>query len=438
MPIDASIPLQTNKPPDPLAAATRAYTLKAAMQQAQMGDFELHDQLTLRDASGMPDVKNPDGTMNIGALLGHVTGKVSPKTTLTLTAAAQQQEQYKRQQQEYKVKQQETLFKMGADPAASIWTEYQQDSAKVGPEKAWEIALPKTEALRQQLNQATGLNLPALNDPAHLENFARHSQSFIKNQMRANQPETPHESRIAAAAEKRNTISEEKTQAGISGKGALSDDALNMAADQYLAGDSTAVQGYARNAKMKATLTNKIAERAKAKGMSGEDVAAKVAEFQGIKAGERSAGTRTAQVGMAVNEAQRMIPLALSASEEASRTGIKSLNDMQQAVQKGTASPALRRFVAANNSLVNVYSRAVSPTGTPTVSDKDHAREVLSTGFSKGDYKAAVEQLQKEMEAAQASPGDVRKEFRQAVTGKSESKGKRKVYNPSTGKIELQ
>jgi hypothetical protein len=240
--------------------------------------------------------------------------------------------------------------------------------------------------------------------------------------------------------ERRVKATEDKNAAGMTGKGALSQDALNMAADQYLAGDSTAAQGYARNAQMKSQLTNAIAARAKAKGMSGEDVAAKVAEFQGIKAGERSAGTRTAQVGMAVAEAQRMIPLALDASEKASRLGIKSLNDIQQAVQKGTASPELRKFVAANNSLVNVYSRAVSPTGTPTVSDKDHAREVLSTGFSKGDYKAAVEQLQAEMQAAQASPGDVRKEFRQAVTGKdkTETKAKRKVYNPATGKIEEQ
>lgn len=223
MPIDASIPLQTNKPPDPLAAATRAYTLKAAMQQAQMGDFELHDQLTLRDASGMPDVKNPDGTMNIGALLGHVTGRVSPKTTLTLTAAAQQQEQYKRQQQEAKIKMHEAFIKASADPMASIYTQYQQDSQKVGPEKAWEIAQPKTEALRQQLSQTfTGMNLQPMKSPDQLAQAASHSQAFIKNQMRANQPETPHELKTDAIGQERNRIAADKaaksTATDVAGK----------------------------------------------------------------------------------------------------------------------------------------------------------------------------------------------------------------------------
>jgi hypothetical protein len=434
MPLDPSIPLSATKPPDPLESAARIFTIKAAMQQAQMGDYELHDQLTLRDASGMPDVKNPDGTMNIGALLGHVTGKVSPKTMITLTSAAQQQQQFQQQQQKQKQDQMQAFFKASADPMASIYTEFQKDSKDVGPEKAWEIAQPKTEALRTQLSQTfQGMNLQPMKSPDQLQEAARHSQSYLQQQLKA--PDRALKEREVQARERSVAVQEKKADAGISGKGALSEDALNMAADQYLAGDSTAAQGYARNAQMKSQLTNKIAERAKSKGMSGEDVAAKVAEFQGIKAGERSAGTRTAQVGMAVNEAQRMIPLALDASEKASRSGIKSFNDIQQAVQKGTASPDLRKFVAANNSLVNVYSRAVSPTGTPTVSDKDHAREVLSTGFSKGDYKAAVDQLQKEMEAAQASPGDVRKEFRKAVTGKEEGP-KRKKYNPTTDKFE--
>lgn len=440
MPIDAQIPLQGNTPPDPLASAARIFTIKAAMQQAQMGDYELHDQLTLRDASGMPDVKNQDGSMNIPALLGHVTGKVSPKTMLTLTDAAQKQEQYKAQQQKQKQEQMQAFFKASADPMASIYTEYKTDSEKIGPEKAWEIAQPKTEALRTQLSQTfQGMNLQPMTKPDQLEAAARHSEQFVKNQMKSTQPETPHESRMASAAERRVSDAEKKTDAGISGKGSLSPEAVKVAVEQYRAGDSTAAQGYARNAQMKSQFQNELAKQLKADGKSGKDQAAAIAEFQGIKAGERSLGTRTAQAGMAVAEAQRMVPLALDASEKASRSGVKSLNDIQQAIQKGTASPDLRRFVAANNSLINVYARAVSPTGTPTVSDKDHARDVLSTAFSKGDYKAAVEQLQKEMAAAQASPGDVRKDFREAVAGKDKpEKGKRKVYNPATGKIEEQ
>ena len=72
---------------------------------------------------------------------------------------------------------------------------------------------------------------------------------------------------------------------------------------------------------------------------------------------------------------------------------------------------------------------------------RQETKAALAERDKSADNSAALEQLQAEMQAAQASPGDVRKEFRQAVTGKeqkSETKGKRKVYNPATGKIEEQ
>lgn len=210
MPLDPNIPLQSGKnQQDPLESASRIFMLKSAMQQSKMGDYELQDQLTLRDASGMPDVKNQDGTMNIPALLGHVTGKVSPKTMLTLTDAAQKQEVFKQQQQKAKQDQMQAFVKASADPMASIYTEYKTDAAKVGPEKAWEIAQPKAEALRQELSQTfKGMNLQPMKSPDQLEAAARHSETALKQQMRATQPETPHEARLSSAAERRAAAAE--------------------------------------------------------------------------------------------------------------------------------------------------------------------------------------------------------------------------------------
>lgn len=206
--------------------------------------------------------------------------------------------------------------------------------------------------------------------------------------------------------------------ASMAGAGALSDDALTMAAEQFLAGDSTAVQGYARNADMKAKLTNKIAEVAKSKGMGGADVAAKVAEFQGMKAGERTLGTRTANIEMAVSEAKNMAPLALTASEKVNRTEYPTLNKVILAAEKGTGDENAVRLGIAVNSLINIYARAINPTGVPTVSDKDHARELLSAAWSKGQIRAGVDQLMQEMSAAQKSPGQVREDMRGAIAGR--------------------
>jgi hypothetical protein len=212
----------------------------------------------------------------------------------------------------------------------------------------------------------------------------------------------------------------------LTGEGALTSDALDLAVDQYLAGDTSAAQGYARNAAMKAKFQNRLATRAKEKNMSGKDIAAAVAEFQGLKAGERALGTRQAQVDMPVEEAMNLAPLALQASAELKRTGIKKVNDLYEAALASTSSPELRRLAGATNALINVYARAVSPTGAPTVSDKDHAREVLDKGFADGDYQAAVDQLQKEMGAAQKAPSQVKRRMREEFTGKKETGGQKR------------
>ena len=88
-----------------------------------------------------------------------------------------------------------------------------------------------------------------------------------------------------------------------------------------------------------------------------------------------------------------------------------------QAVEKGTASPELRKFVAANTSFINAYARAINPQGVGTVADKEHAREMLDVAFSKGDYTAVISQLKAEIAAAKASPGTVKTEMRERFTG---------------------
>lgn len=158
------------------------------------------------------------------------------------------------------------------------------------------------------------------------------------------------------------------------------------------------------------------------KGAARGDVApvemlANQAEFMGEKAGQRTLGTRTANIEMAATEAQALSGLALKASEGWKRTGMKSLNDVEKAVQSRTASPELRQFVAANTSFINAYARAINPQGVGTVADKEHAREMLEVGFSKGDYAAAIKQLQAEIGAATASPGTVKESMRERFTG---------------------
>ena len=194
-------------------------------------------------------------------------------------------------------------------------------------------------------------------------------------------------------------------------------------AGQYLAGDKSVFQNVGRGsqgAENIIRLRRAVQAEAERRKMKPDEIAARMAEFEGIKAGERTLGNRTANIEMAVTEAQQMAPLALTASENVDRTKIPTLNAALLAAEKGMGDENVVRLGVATNSLINIYARAISPTGVPTVSDKDHARELLASAWAKGQYRAGVDQLMKELQAARRAPGQVRSEFRSAVTGAEE------------------
>jgi hypothetical protein len=134
---------------------------------------------------------------------------------------------------------------------------------------------------------------------------------------------------------------------------------------------------------------------------------------------------------MAATEAASLADLAKQASGKVDRTQFKVFNDIMQAGQKATASPELRAFTASNTSLINAYARAINPQGVGTVADKEHARDMLSTGFSKGDYNAAIDQLMQEIAAARRSPGTVKQEMRDRFTGKEPAPGAAAAATPA-------
>ncbi|MDP9124032.1 MAG: hypothetical protein M3N82_05455 [Pseudomonadota bacterium] len=203
---------------------------------------------------------------------------------------------------------------------------------------------------------------------------------------------------------------------------ALDDDTKTFMAQQYLSGDKSVLGNLGRGVQGSRNileLRKEIVRQAKASGKDASEVSAALAEFEGLKAGERTAATRGANVEMAVSEASKFANLALDASKASSRTGFVPLNKVGQMVERGTGDTNIVTFDAANTSFINAYARAVSPSGTPTVEDKKHAREMLSTAQTNDQYAAVIGQLQKEMKAAQQAPGEVKGAMRDLHTGKS-------------------
>lgn len=207
-----------------------------------------------------------------------------------------------------------------------------------------------------------------------------------------------------------------------SASASLSSDALDTLADRTIAGDTSALTGLGYGeggAANRAAAQERITQKLKEQGLGGADLAAKIASFGGEKAGARTAGTREANVGMAVTEAQLFMPLALEASKLVPRTQFPTLNSILLSAEKGVGGENVVRLAVATNSLVNAYARAVTPSGIPTEGNQTRARELLDKAWGDGQYGAAIDQLSKEMTAAKQSPVQQQQEQAARISGRS-------------------
>lgn len=209
----------------------------------------------------------------------------------------------------------------------------------------------------------------------------------------------------------------QQSKPSIAGGGLLTPEALTFTAKQYLAGDRQAAQGYARNATARIALQNAIVDEAMKQGMSPKSVAAQMAEYAGTVAGSRTIGQRAANISLAATEAQEMLGIVKEASDQFKRTSFIPFNMALKAYETNTGSPEITNFGASLNALVNVYARAINPTGVPTVSDKEHARAVINSVQSPEQVDGVLNIIRRELEIAKKAPGTVREATRQSITG---------------------
>jgi hypothetical protein len=123
----------------------------------------------------------------------------------------------------------------------------------------------------------------------------------------------------------------------------------------------------------------------------------------GATASEKSLATQTAKMSTAATEANQMADIVRNLSNKVDRTEFPTLNAVQNAVSKGTGDQNIVKLNTSINALVNSYARAISPTGAPTVSDKNHAREVINSAYSQGQLGAILDVMQQEMGIAKSA-----------------------------------
>jgi hypothetical protein len=222
---------------------------------------------------------------------------------------------------------------------------------------------------------------------------------------------------VQAAINKRN---EDKGDA----EPTLDPDTLTTMAQQYLAGDKSVMQNLGRGAQGAANivaLRQAITKEAKAAGMTGPQIAAKMADYQGLTAGMRTSANISARVENAISEAKELAPLAIEAGRQVSRSGFLPFGKAQIMFDTQTNDPALKKFATANNGLVSAYAGAMARGQKPTVSDYDHARQILSAAQSQSAYEATVNQMFAEMAAASRAPQNVRSHLRDQIGGSAHS-----------------
>ncbi|WP_146126329.1 hypothetical protein [Burkholderia multivorans] len=210
---------------------------------------------------------------------------------------------------------------------------------------------------------------------------------------------------------------------GMGDDAKFSPEDLKFLAEQARAGDTSVYQNLGRGAqgaKNIIALRREVMRQEREVGGTGADIAAANAGFQGEKAAARTGATRAANIGMAVAEAQKTFPLVREASAALPRTEFPGVNRAMQAAQTGTGDPRVVALGTALNTSVNAYARAISPTGVPTVADKEHARELLSTASTPDQLNAVLSMMEKEMSAARQAPTEVQAQQKARISGRGE------------------
>lgn len=152
----------------------------------------------------------------------------------------------------------------------------------------------------------------------------------------------------------------------------------------------------------------------------------------GATAAERSLATQTAKMSTAANEANKMIDVVRNLSDKVNRTEYPTINAVSNAVSKGTGGTEIVQLNTSINALVNSYARAISPTGQPTVSDKNHAREVINSAYSTGQISAILDVMQQEMAIARKAAGTASTELRESRET-ARGRGSAAAVTPSAG-----
>jgi len=453
MAIDPSIPLQvqTPAPYDAIGQTAKVLQLKqmqaaadAAPMQREMASLDLNTkqmqnkqlQQNFADEQALKKayVMGPDGKLDRQATLANVV-KINPAIAPKLTEEWTKQDAAQ-------TKMMHDYVQSAGPISAGLLGKFQKLSAEKGEQAAWAELQPEVQSSAAQLKQMFP-NMPGLDPskvtPQTLAQSAGMWDKYQEHQMKQASPQSA-EGKIKQDVKSGNLSAQEgerainkkdyirpiiNVNAGGADAGRLSktyaeDPEYSKRVDYWadvLAKGGTLPPRFAQSGAGKKMMPD-ILLRVPTISDGADSLLANQVQLGGEKAGARTAATRAANVQIAADEAINMMPILQKASDEFKRTGYQPINKVIASYQDGTGSVESRKFGAALNTFINVYARAVSPSGAATVSDKEHARELLSRADSHEQLMGVLGVMRQEMDAALKSPEHVQKAQRERMTGK--------------------
>jgi len=230
----------------------------------------------------------------------------------------------------------------------------------------------------------------------------------------------------------------------------LTDAAIDQMAERASQGDQGVFVGLGRGAQGAeniAKIRNRMAETG-----SSQDQIDNMVELAGRKATARTVGGIVGRLDVFGESAYNAASLAIAQSDKIPRGSFVPWNKLKMYSESQLSDPDIRGFYALNNTLINEYAKATTPTGTPTEGQRNHAEALLNMADSPETYKTVAQMLQLEIRNTQAAGQNVAGKLRKGTGGEPQTplptlpgaaapgaaapQPKVRTYNPETGKFE--
>jgi hypothetical protein len=155
------------------------------------------------------------------------------------------------------------------------------------------------------------------------------------------------------------------------------------------------------------------------------------ADRAGVKAEASAVGRRAGGIAVAVQEAHDTVPNVLAAAQKSAGKGTVVWNSIENKwkVQSGDADFAY--YVQQMNALINVYGRVISGGGKGTVSDLEHAREMLNPNMPLSAVEGSLKGFSREIDIAEKAPEKVRARMRGSAQTPAETPPDAKPSSPT-------